>query len=89
MAIKVRKNKWYTARETACFARLAKHVDGHYPKDHSLHKAVRGVLQASDQAVRKAAKAAKKSAKPKRRTARRAAPRRRRRVARRRVRRAS
>ncbi len=78
MAIKTSSKKCFTASHKQSFQKLANYVMSHYPKDTSLHKAVRGAFKAMDDAAAKLSKAAsKKRAMPKRRSAKRAKPRRR------------
>jgi hypothetical protein len=71
MAIKVSSRKCFSATHKRSWQKLAKHVEGHYPKDTELHKAVRGAFKAMDDAASKIVKGTKKSPKPKRSMAKR------------------
>ena len=66
MKISVPKKKWAQASHKRCFAKLAKHVMTHYPKDSALHKAVRETFSSMNDAAIKLEKSAKKKAAPKR-----------------------
>lgn len=85
MKISVPKKKWAQANHQRSFAKLAKHVMSHYPKDSTLHKAVRDSFKSMNDAAAKLEKGARKAApkrarkRPTRRrsTGRRSAPRKR------------
>jgi hypothetical protein len=65
MKIKMRDRKCYTVTQKRAFMRLAKHVTSHYPKDSTLHKAVRSCFQSFDEAAGKLSKAKPKTARRK------------------------
>ena len=86
MNISVPKRKWATATHMRNCERLAKHVMSHYPKDSTLHKAVRDSFKSMNDAATKLEKSSRKAApkrarksttRRRRTTARKAAPRKR------------
>ncbi len=66
MKISVPKRKWAQVSHMRSWNKLAKHVMSHYPKDSTLHKAVRDSFKSMNDAATKLQKSAKKKAAPKR-----------------------
>jgi hypothetical protein len=73
MKIKMTGRKWATSAHQRAMRKLVRHAMSHYPKDHALHSAVTGALDAMDAATGKLAKA-KAGKRMKRKVARRRAP---------------
>jgi hypothetical protein len=61
MKIKVTNRKCYTVTQKRTFMRLANYVTSHYPKDATLHKAVRSCFKSFDEASSKLSKAKPKA----------------------------
>lgn len=64
MKINVSAKKWQTATSKRSWKKLADHIASHYPKDKTLHAAVRGMFKSTDAAVARQAKSATKKRRP-------------------------